>query len=284
MSEKCGVYEIKCLTNGRSYIGSSIDTVRRFKAHRWALARGAHANKKLQAAWNKYGADQFRFSVLISCQPDLQLFFEQRVIDALRTVEAGFNLARSVSAPMLGLAHTEEARRKLSSANSGKVFSESTLAALRKAAQKRSALVSLQMVEMWKSRPRSVIDQIAASNRGKKRSVEACANIGAATKLKWARPGFRDARLKDLEKARQAAKAPAVRAKMSERMKERMANPNEKAKLSKVHRGRENSPETIEKMRQAALGRSPETREKYRIAALAREAKKRKAKESNDPD
>lgn len=281
MSENCGVYLIECSVNGRVYVGSSIDIERRLMVHRRALAAGKHVNRKLQAGWNKHGADCFTFRALLRCQPDVRLLFEQKAIDVYNAVDDGYNLARDVSAPMLGFVVSEETRAKLSAAHTGKVFSEETLAAIKRSAQARSAATSLQMKELWKTRSRSIIEKIAISNTGKKRSEEARKRIGESTKLKWSRPEFREARLRDLERARDSASTPEARVKMAQRMRQRMSEPAEKVKMPALHTGRKNSAETIEKMRQAALARSPETREKYRLAALAREQKKRKLRQES---
>lgn len=284
MNENCGVYLIRCSLSDKVYVGSSIHIEHRLAVHRRALASGKHVNRKLQAAWNKHGSESFSFFPLIRCQPNARLLYEQRALDVYRAVDEGYNLARDVSAPMLGFVVSQETRAKLSKAHKGKVFSEATRAALKRSAQARSDAVSAQMKEMWKTRPREIVDKIAASNTGKKRSEEGCKRIGEATKMKWQKPEFREKMLVVLVRARESLDDPVVRAKQSANMKARMADPAQKAKVVAVHKGRKNTQETIEKMRKAALSRSPETREKYRLAALAREENKRQAKQQTDPD
>lgn len=61
------VYEIRNLVNNRIYVGQ---TRRKDPQHRWGqhksqLERGKHPNPALQNAWRKYGADSFRFSVVV---------------------------------------------------------------------------------------------------------------------------------------------------------------------------------------------------------------------------
>src|SRR6185312_9884206 len=89
-----GIYEITCLTTGKFYIGSSVDMRHRCAHHRARLNEDNHRNAHLQAAWNKFGEADFRFSVLqLVDRPEL-LRAEQEWLDrtncADRTV--GFNI------------------------------------------------------------------------------------------------------------------------------------------------------------------------------------------------
>jgi hypothetical protein len=56
-----GVYQIKNLVSGKSYIGSSNIIQKRWTQHRRELRAGIHFNPKLQNAWNKYGEENFKF-------------------------------------------------------------------------------------------------------------------------------------------------------------------------------------------------------------------------------
>jgi group I intron endonuclease len=59
-----GVYQIKNISNGRVYIGSTLKILTRYNAHKSQLKRGVHANTFLQNDWNKCGEEVFVFSVL----------------------------------------------------------------------------------------------------------------------------------------------------------------------------------------------------------------------------
>jgi group I intron endonuclease len=263
MDEHCGIYEIECTANGRRYIGSSVNMQRRLRVHRSSLVSGRHVNAKLQSAWNKYGAGQFSFRVLVKCEPSDRLALEQRAIDSFDAAEKGFNLARFVSSPMLGQSHADNVRQRISLALKGRVFSDTTKEAISRSAQARKEVVSAQMVEIWKTRPRSIIEQTARTNTGKKRDAIARQNIGAASKVKWQDPDFRRGRLIDLEKARNASRTLEARAKLSAAQKARYLDPSERERTGSYSRGIKRSPETIERMR---------------ASALAREARKRAAK------
>lgn len=61
---KSGVYAIVCLVTGQRYVGGSTNIGLRWKRHISELHRGKHSNAFLQAAWTKYGAAQFSFTIL----------------------------------------------------------------------------------------------------------------------------------------------------------------------------------------------------------------------------
>ena len=60
----CGIYKITNKQNDKFYIGSSTNIEMRWYAHKSYLRRNVHANQHLQNAWNKYGEDNFIFSIL----------------------------------------------------------------------------------------------------------------------------------------------------------------------------------------------------------------------------
>lgn len=55
------IYQIENLTNHKSYIGQTNNIERRKKEHFSALRGKRHENKHLQAAWDKYGEQEFHF-------------------------------------------------------------------------------------------------------------------------------------------------------------------------------------------------------------------------------
>lgn len=59
--ELSGVYSIRNLVDGKTYIGSTNRFRQRHKDHARKLRSGKHYNKHLQAAYDKYGPDNFVF-------------------------------------------------------------------------------------------------------------------------------------------------------------------------------------------------------------------------------
>jgi hypothetical protein len=62
---KCGVYQIKNKVNGKVYIGSTVQNFRdRLNIHLSVLRNNKHHSSHLQKSWNKYGEDNFEFSIV----------------------------------------------------------------------------------------------------------------------------------------------------------------------------------------------------------------------------
>lgn len=105
-----GIYEIRCLPTGKIYIGSAVDLRARWSHHQANLRRGTHRNPHLQAAWNKYGAAGFVFSVLELTDGAGLLQAEQAWLDRTRCADRtiGFNIYTVAGSPGDTLAQTWE--------------------------------------------------------------------------------------------------------------------------------------------------------------------------------
>ena len=123
---KAGIYRIINSSNGKCYVGSSIDINRRRLEHFSALSHNRHVNNHLQNAYNKYGKDSFIFEVIENLEitdnikEDL-LEREQFWIDNLRPE---YNILL-VAGSNLGYHHTEETKQKISNSTKGVKKSES---------------------------------------------------------------------------------------------------------------------------------------------------------------
>lgn len=78
-----GIYQIENKVNSKVYIGSSNNIERRWQKHKALLRHGKHQNSHLQAAWNKYGEDNFIFSIIELCSIDSLLDREQYFINMI---------------------------------------------------------------------------------------------------------------------------------------------------------------------------------------------------------
>jgi group I intron endonuclease len=96
-----GVYQIRCNTNGKIYIGSAVNMPVRWAGHRRSLQRGVHRNRHLQRAWNKYGEERFDFTVLEYVTPAFLLRAEQQWIDKSQCTDKkiGFNIYPIAGSP-----------------------------------------------------------------------------------------------------------------------------------------------------------------------------------------
>jgi group I intron endonuclease len=99
-------------------VGSAKVIRARWRGHLRALLSGTNT-KKLQRAWDKYGAAEFAFHILMLCHPDELLGHERRMIAALSGVSTGFN-CRSEPASNLGIKFgppSDETRRLIGAKN-----------------------------------------------------------------------------------------------------------------------------------------------------------------------
>lgn len=96
-----GVYQILCVPTGKIYIGSSVNLRERWDKHRRSLRNGNHRNVHLQNAWDKYGEDNFVFSVLEIVKPSNLLRIEQAWIDKTDCADRniGFNIYDVAGSP-----------------------------------------------------------------------------------------------------------------------------------------------------------------------------------------
>lgn len=96
-----GVYQIYCIPTGKIYIGSAVHIQHRWKQHCHRLNRGNHQNIYLQAAWNKYGEENFAFLVLEFVEKSNLLRAEQEWIDKTKCTDRniGFNIYETAGSP-----------------------------------------------------------------------------------------------------------------------------------------------------------------------------------------
>ena len=122
MLPNSGIYEIVNKVNGHGYIGSAVDTRGRRNSH-WKDARqGKHHSKYFQRAWDKYGEDAFEFKVLLRCDRDMLLFYEQLCMDNLNSE---YNMCR-IAGSCLGIHPSEATKQKIGKANRGRFHSLET--------------------------------------------------------------------------------------------------------------------------------------------------------------
>lgn len=119
-----GVYQIEL--NEKRYIGSSSQDIQgRWESHLYDLRRGNHPNRHLQNAYNKYGEELLKFSVLEVVEiPEDCIIIEQKYIDSINPEDA-YNIC-PIAGSRLGTKHREESKQKMSLAKMGMKHSEET--------------------------------------------------------------------------------------------------------------------------------------------------------------
>ena len=122
MDKISGVYKIKNILNGHCYIGSAVDIKKRWRDHKNCLRNNNHRNAHLQNARNKYGEDSFKFNILLICDKENNILYEQMCIDGMKPE---YNISPTAGS-QLGMKHTKETKRKMAIAKTGKHRTEET--------------------------------------------------------------------------------------------------------------------------------------------------------------
>jgi group I intron endonuclease len=164
-----GIYCIRNLITGSCYIGSAARSIQgRWEQHQHSLRAGKHGNYRLQADWRFYGEPSFRFSVLQECLPENCLEQEQHFIDSF---DPAYNIARSVSSPMLGRRHSISSRERMSAVWIGHIVSKETREKISATKKSRplpkeviSRLISANIARIWSPAARAKI-RVAATGR-----------------------------------------------------------------------------------------------------------------------
>jgi len=117
---RSGIYRIRNIVNDKCYIGSAAYFASRKGVHFHNLRHNKHCNNHLQRAFNKYGEDSFVFEILCVCLPEDLISLEQHYID---TYIPEYNICR-IAGNTLGVVCSEETRKKISIAHTGKKLSQ----------------------------------------------------------------------------------------------------------------------------------------------------------------
>ena len=113
-----GIYKIENLANGKVYIGKSVDILnQRWPQHLCLLKNGTHNNRHLQNAWNKYGEDNFQFSIILECAPDELNQYEIYYIDLYQSYMSNNGYNKTYGGD--GSVPTDETRQKMSESHKG---------------------------------------------------------------------------------------------------------------------------------------------------------------------
>lgn len=100
-----GVYKITNTVNGKIYVGESLDIMKRWKSHKYDLAKGKHHSYKLQADYNKYGADVFKFEIICTLDESIPnfidkfilIYLESEGISYYHSISKGYNIVNTAT-------------------------------------------------------------------------------------------------------------------------------------------------------------------------------------------
>ena len=229
MQKKAVIYKIENTVDDKVYVGSTVDMKNRWKCHRYQLRVGTHHSPHLQFAWNKYGEDSFRHTILAECPERERDALEQSWIDSLRSsVSAcGYNQCPVVGSRS-GLPHSEETKAKMSRAHKGRVRSAIHCQRIgdaqrgRKLSPEHIAKMSAAL-KGRKHSPESIRKSVEA-RRGFRHSAETRARFSEIAKLrpppsvetrKKLSIAGRGRKWSDAQRAKMAARPPCSRTKES---------------------------------------------------------------------
>ncbi len=259
-----GVYQIRCLVNGKVYIGSAVDINHRWGVHRSDISTQTHHSRYLQRSWKKYGANQFVFEILELVPPTKEelIAAEQAWLDRIRPFdpEIGYNTSPTAGSP-LGCKRTPEQRAKCSVAAKRQMGTPEARARIGEANRNRMVTAETR-AKLSENMKRRMSDpaakaKIAESSRNRIVTPEARANMSAAQKGRT----FND----------------EARARMSESHKVQMSDPKARARIAASNRNRVSTPEGRAKASASQREKkfSDEARANMAVAAKARWKRKR---------
>lgn len=97
-----GIYKIENILNSKVYIGSSKDIKRRWREHLCYLKLNKHHSSHLQYSFNKYGAEVFKFSILLKCTLKRVPHFENMYVEIYKATERKYGYNMTTPHPING--------------------------------------------------------------------------------------------------------------------------------------------------------------------------------------
>ena len=169
INKLCGIYTITNTITGARYIGQSVNIKDRKRNHINNLKKGDHYNRHLQHSFNKYGEEYFIFDIVLLCEPENLIYYEQQLVNSTDNI---YNECKQCVASVLGIKRTSETKKKLSVAATGRIPSDDARKAMSK------AWITRKISEESKKR-------MSISQLGRKHSEETKAKMPESRKKFW---------------------------------------------------------------------------------------------------
>jgi group I intron endonuclease len=107
----CGIYKIENLVNGDFYLGGSSDLLHRRHNHFSQLKKNISHHPLLQKAFDKFGAENFKFKIILYCEKSELIYYEQKLMDLWKPV---YNVCKDFVNSRKNVVATDETRTKIS--------------------------------------------------------------------------------------------------------------------------------------------------------------------------
>jgi group I intron endonuclease len=161
------IYKIRNVVNNKFYVGSTTDTRERFRNHRIRLRKNTHHCRHLQASWNKYGEDCFKFEV-VERVGSAELLWE--VEGKWLTEHFGksycYNAGSSPDAPMRGRFGANNPKYKVPITEAQKVAISTTLKAFYAEDPSKHPRLGKAHTEESKAKISAKVNQAVSEGRG----------------------------------------------------------------------------------------------------------------------
>ena len=104
-----GIYKLTNTINGKVYVGSSNDILKRFRDHKRALKSNTHHSEHLQRAVNKYGISKFKTDIIRIVTKEENIFLiEKEIIESYNSISREFGYNMSLPNELGGIEHHSE--------------------------------------------------------------------------------------------------------------------------------------------------------------------------------
>lgn len=193
-----GIYQIKNLSTGMSYIGRTVDWSARKRRHLSDLRAGRHKNPRLQHSWSARSEQEFEFKLVWPEVKDnleeLELFVLEECFDTGRL----YNAHKNSVGGFLGQKHSEETKRKWGDLRRGKKMPE--IAKVRQAESRKNS-ESWAEHQAWLQTPEAIAHRCAKAALPEIRAKAVASRIANGFNL--VPKSWEEARKVQIETARQ---------------------------------------------------------------------------------
>lgn len=229
-----GIYKIENIINNKVYIGSSVCIEDRWIKHKTDLSSGKSCSIKLQNSYNKYGKENFIFSIIEECVKENLIEREQFYIDYYRSYEQGYNCC-PIAGNTLGVSPSEETRIKIRESMTGD----------------KNHFFGKKHTEESKSKMRESHTGQESSFKGKKHTEESKRKMIESRNDDW-----EETKKKISESKKGKNHSEETKKKISEAGKDRVHSSETKKKISDGNKGKILSEETKKKMSESKKGKN----------------------------